>query len=88
MGAVRVSSLRIGVTLGAGDLLRSLVVGEGFNVGVAVDARKQRAVNGMLELRFVNVEADGLAIRVGGEGLVGVAGKAVGVLQFLRRMES
>ena len=88
MSAVRVSSLRVGVALGAGDLLRSLVVHEALDVGVAVDAGQQGTVNGMPELGLVDVEADRLAIHIRGERLVGVARETIGIFQLLRRVES
>jgi hypothetical protein len=42
----------------------------------------------MLELRWVDVDGNGLAIQIGGERLVGVARETVGVFRLLRRVGS
>lgn len=80
VNAVRVPLAFIGVALVAGDFFRGHVVRERFDVGMAVDAGKC-AVNGVLE--FGLVDGDAVAVAIGHAG-VGVAGEAVGVLEFLR----
>jgi len=80
VNAAGVSFVRVGVTLVAGDFFRGRVVGEAFDVGVAIDAGKC-AVNGVLELVLVDGEA--VAVAIGHVG-VAVAGEAVGVLELLR----
>jgi len=85
MHAVRVRILRGGVATGAGHLGRGLVVDQTFYVFVAVDAAQHLAVDRVLDLTLIDVEAYGLAVFVGRERAVAVAGKAVGVLQLLSR---
>ena len=80
VNAVRVALAFVGVALVAGDFFRGHVVREGFDVGVAIDAGKC-AVNRVLE--FGLVDGDAVAVAIGHAG-VGVAGEAVGVLEFLR----
>lgn len=59
-------------------------VGEGLSVGVAVDAGKQGAMDGVAEFGAVDKEADGFAVDLGRCCAIGVAGEAVLVLEFLR----
>ena len=80
VNTVRIALALVGMALVAGDFLRRRVVGEAFDVGVAINARKC-AVNGVLE--FVGVDGDAVAVAIGHAG-VGVAGEAVGVLELLR----
>ena len=73
VNAVRVALALIGVALVAGDFFRGRVVGEAFDVGVAINAG-ECAVNGVLEL--AGVDGDAVAIAIGHAG-VAVAGEAV-----------
>ena len=65
------------MALGAGDLLRSGLMDQALHILVAIHAGEHRAVNGMLQLFFIHVQADLLAVHFGGQSGVGVAGKAV-----------
>ena len=49
---------------------------------MAIHAGKHPSVNRMLELGLIDKEADRLAVDFGGQGCIGVAGKAVGVLRL------
>ena len=80
VNAMRVALALVGVALVAGNLFRGRVVGEAFDVGVAIYAGK-RAVNGVLELGLV--DGDAAAVAIGHAG-IGVAGEAVRVLKLLR----
>ena len=86
MQAVGVRFLGIRVALGAGDLLRGALMRQALHVGVAIHAAEHRAVNRMLELVRVHAQADRLAIHLCHEGGVGVAGKAVAVLELMLGM--
>ena len=72
------------VTSGAGDPFGRSLVRESLNVCVAVHASEQPAVERVLQLVLVNVEADCLAVFFGGQRSVAVAGKAVGILDLGR----
>ena len=80
VNTMRVTLAFIGMALVAGDFFRRRVVGEAFDVGVAIDAGKS-AVNGVLELALV--DGDAVAVAIGHAG-VAVAGEAVGVPELLR----
>ena len=67
---------------GAGDFLWRRVVDKALDVGVAIDASKQAAVNGMLQLVLIDEEADLLAVFVSGQGRIAVAGETVGILDL------
>ena len=82
---VRIGMLRIGVTLGAGDLLRRRVVSQALHILVAIDARKHGAVDGVLELALIDKQADGFAVDVFRQRRVAVAGETFGILELLRR---
>jgi len=80
VNAMRVALAFVGVALVTCNFFRGRVVGEAFDVGVAIYAGKC-AVNGVLE--FGLVDGDAAAVAIGHAG-VGVAGEAVRVLELLR----
>ncbi len=84
VNTVRVALPLVCMALGAGDFLRSGFVRETTNVGVAVDALEHGAVNGMLELVLIDVDAHRRAVYVLSESGIGVAGEAVRILELLR----
>ena len=59
---VRVGLLRIGMTLGAGDLLGGGLVDRPLDVGMAIHAGEHLAVDRMRQLVRVDVEADLFAV--------------------------
>jgi len=82
--AVRVSSLCIGMAVSAENLLRWRIVRQALHVFVAVHTGEfHRAVDGVLELLAVNEKRDGLAVHIGGEGRVTVAGETIFVFQLV-----
>ncbi len=72
------------VASGAGDFLGRCVVGQAFDIRVAVDAAEQPAMERVLQLVFVDVEADLLAVFISGQRGVAVTGQAIAVFQLLR----
>ena len=89
--AVRVRSLRIGVALHAGYLLRSRLVDQTFHILMTIHAPEHAAMDGVFELVPVDKEADFSAVLVIGQSGVGMTRKAVGVLQLVlgsRRTDS
>ncbi len=83
MQAVRVRLLRIAVAVGAGNLFGRRGMAQFLHVLVAIDAGEHGAVDGVGELGAVDVEADRLAIVSVGQGLVGMAGEAVFIFEFV-----
>jgi len=84
MCAVRVGGLRVGMAIGAEDLLGRRLVGETFDVLVAVHASEfHGAVDGVLQLLAVHIERNGLAVHIGAQGCVTVAGEAVFIFQLV-----
>ena len=81
--AVRVSELRIGMASGARDFLRRRLVNQALHILVAVHAGKHRAVDRMLQLACIHIQADLLSIHFRAHGGVGVAGKAIFVLGLM-----
>jgi hypothetical protein len=81
--AVRISLLCIRMALRAGHLLRRRIVRQGFHIRVTVHAPEHSAVNRMLELRAIDKQAHLLAVHVLRQRFVGVALKAVFVLQLV-----
>ena len=81
VNAVRVGFVRVGMALVAGNFFRGRVVGEAFDVGVAIDASEHGAVNGVLEPGLV--DGDAVAVAIGHAG-VGVTSETVRVLELLR----
>ena len=81
---MRVRLLRIGVAARASDFRRRLLVRQALHIRVAVHATEHRPVNGMLQLRLVNIQAHRLAVHVLCQRGVRVAGKAIFVLELLR----
>ena len=85
--AVLVGSLRLAMAIGATDLFRGCLVGEAFDILVAVDARKHAAVDGVLELGPVDEESELFAVLLFRKGRVGVAGQAIFVLELVLGVE-
>lgn len=84
MGAVGVGILSVRVAVDAEDLLRRRFVGEALHVFVAVHAGELHGgVYGVLEFFGIDKERDGLAVHVGGQRRIAVAGEAVFVFQFV-----
>ena len=71
-----IGRLLVGVTGGAGNLRGSGFMRRGFYVGMAIDTAEHPAVNRILEFLLIHVEADLLAIYIGGHGRITVAGQA------------
>ncbi len=84
VGAVRISFLCIRMALHAPDLLRWSLVHQALYILVAIHTRKHRAVNRMLQLAFVYIQADLLAIHILCQRRVGMAGEAVFTFEFVR----
>ena len=82
MHGARIGLLRGFVASGAGDLFGRRVVHKALDVGVAIDATEEPAVEGMLQLVLIDEEADLLAVFVGGQGRIAMAGETVGVLDL------
>ena len=74
------------MALGAGDLLGRCLVNRPFYIGMTIHAGEHASVDGVLELVFVYRKTDFLAVYFLRQGGIGVAGKAIFVLRFLRRM--
>lgn len=83
MEAVREGLLCVAVAVGAADLFGWGFVGQALDVFVAVDAQEHAAVDRMRELVAIDEERDLLAILFFGQGRVGMAGKAVFVLELV-----
>ncbi len=81
--AVRVSVLRIRMALGAGDLPRGGLMDQAPYILVAINARKHAAVDGVLELVLIHIQADLLAVHFRSHGRVGVAGETIAVLELV-----
>lgn len=77
VSAVRVCALRIGVALGARNLFRWRLVREPLYILMAIHATEHRAMDRVLELCSVNVEACLQPICFGRKRGVGVAAEAV-----------
>lgn len=88
MRAVLVGGLSIWVTLRAGDFLRRRVVRQGFDVGMAIDAGKHCAVNGVLHPGRIHEEAMRLSVDIDGQASVAMAGEAILVLELVLCRES
>jgi hypothetical protein len=86
MHAVGVRILGGGVAIGAGNFCRRLVMHQAFYILVAVDATQQLAVDGVLELILVDEETKRLAVFIGCQRAVAMAGEAIGVLKLLGSM--
>ena len=82
MGAMRVSLLRVRMALPAGNLFGRRIVRQALHVGVAIHARKQPSVDGVLLLRLIHKQADRLPVHVSRQRLVAVAGKAIRILEL------
>ncbi len=72
-----VRGLLVGVAGGASDLLWRSLMRRTFDIGVAVDAGEQAAVNGIFEMLWIDMQANGLAVYFVAECRVTVAGKAL-----------
>ena len=83
MQAVRISLLRIRMALGAGNFLRRGFVDQPLHIRVAIHASEEIAVDRMLQLGLIDIEADLLAVDLGCQGCVGVTGKAVCILRLM-----
>ena len=84
MRTVRVGILRIHVAIGTTHLGRRRLMRKALHILVAVDARKLHgAVDGVFELFCVDEEGDGLAVDVGRERRITVAGEAVFIFQLV-----
>ena len=83
MKAVRVSFLCVGVALCAANLPGRGVMRQALHILVAINASEQIAVDRMFQLAFIHIKADLLAVHLRGQGGVGVAGKAVFVLELM-----
>jgi len=86
MDAVCIRLAGVGVTLRATDPLRARLMRKACYIRMTIHTREQAAVNGMLELVFVDVDADYRTVHILSERGIGVAGEAVGVLELLRGM--
>ena len=86
MFAARVSLLRIRMALPTRDLLRRCVVHQALDIGVAVNARKQAPVDGVLQLAHIDKQAQRLPVHIGRQRGVRVAGEAVCILRLLCTM--
>jgi hypothetical protein len=56
---------------------------QALHIFVAIDAGQKIAMDGMLELGFIHVEADLLAVHFRGQSGVGMAGQTVFIAQFV-----
>ena len=64
---VRVSRLRVGMALGTSHLLRSGLMDEALYIFVAIHTGEHAAMDGMLLLAFIHIEADRLAFEIRGQ---------------------
>jgi hypothetical protein len=71
------------VASGAGDFLRWCIVGKALDIGVAVDAAEEPAMERVLQLVFVDVKAHLLAVFVGGQRRVAMTSQAIAVFELL-----
>ena len=83
VSTVGIGGLRVGMALSAGDLLRRSLMGQALYVFVAIHAAEHRAVDGMLQLVFVNIQADFPAVHVFRQCRIGVTGETVFVLELV-----
>jgi hypothetical protein len=83
MQAVGVGLLRVRVTLGAGNFLRGGLVDRGLYILMAIDAGKHAAVDGVLQLALIHIQADLLAIHLRRHRSVRVADETVAILGLL-----
>jgi len=83
MKTMRVSLLRIRMTLRAGDLQRRGVVHQALHILVAIHAAEHAAVNRMFHLRRVHVQAHRLAVDFSCQRGIGVAAKTILILELL-----
>lgn len=82
--AVLARVLGIGVAVGAQDFLRRIFVSEALHVLMAIHAGEfHGAMDGLLQLLAIHVERDRLAVHVGGQRCVGMAGETVFISQFV-----
>ena len=82
VGTAQISIARVGMAPGALDLLRRRVMDEALHVLVAIDAGEHGAVDGVLQLGFIDKQALRLAVDVLSHGGVRVAGKTVRVFDL------
>jgi hypothetical protein len=71
------------MALGAGDLPGRGLMRQALYILVAIHAGEYATVNRMPQLAFIHIQADLPAIHLRGQGGVGVAGKAIPVLELL-----
>ena len=83
MKAVRIGLLCVGVALCAANLAGRGLMRQARPVLVAIDTSKHIAVDGMFQLAPIDIQARLLAIHLRGQCGVGVAGKAVFVLELM-----
>ena len=83
--AVRVGVLCICVAAGATHFRRRRIMRKALHVLVAVHATEHAAVDRVLQLVLIRVDAHLLAVHVFRQRGIGMAGKAIGVLELLRR---
>jgi hypothetical protein len=83
MKAVSISLLRVGVALGAANLLWRGLVNQAFHVFVAIHTGKEIAVNRVLQLAFIHIQANLLAVDLSGQGRVAVASKTLAILGLM-----
>ena len=81
--AVRIGLLCVRMALRAGHLLRRHIVRQALHIRVAIHAGEHAAVRRMLELGAIHKQADLLAIHILGQRFVGVALKAVFILDLV-----
>ena len=82
MGAAGVSLLRVCMAPAAGNFLGRRIVRQALHIGVAIHARKQPPMDGVLQLPRIHKQAHRLAVYISRQRLVAVAGKAVRILEL------
>jgi len=75
MEAAIVGCLLVGVAAGASDPFRCRLVRRTGYISVAVHAGEHAAVDGIFELLWIDMQADGLAVNVMGQRGVAMAGE-------------
>jgi len=83
MQAAQVSLLSIRVALGAGDLLRRALMDQALDILVAINAGQDIAVDRMLQLAWVHIQANLFSIYFRCQSGVGVAGEAILVAELM-----
>jgi len=83
---MRVSRLRIGMTLSTPHLLRSGLMDQALHILVAIHTGEHATVDGMLLLVFIHIQADRLSFELRGQSGIGVAGKTIFVLELVLGM--